>query len=187
MLTDTECGRIIDAFESIADDAHSPSFFDGAGDEDVHTFVIRKLGERVGELAGKIHTGRSRNEQVSLDTRLWLREECDRTLRLLRALMSALLDLAEKYAHAVIPGYTHMRRAQPVLWPHYLLAYFEMLARDHERFGEARRRANVNATRIGRAGGVGISSQQRSHRVRSGLRRDHAQQHGRFGRPRFRA
>src|ERR1700704_1988867 len=75
VLTEAECAMIVDAFHSIRADAASPSFFEGATDEDVHSFVIGKLGERVGALAGKIHTGRSRNEQVSLDTRLWLREE----------------------------------------------------------------------------------------------------------------
>jgi len=157
VLTDAECARIVDAFESIrADAAGSSAFFDGATDEDVHTFVIRKLGDRVGALAGKIHTGRSRNEQVSLDTRLWLRGACDRSRELLRALMDALLKLAAEYPHAVIPGYTHLRRAQPVLWPHYVLAYFEMFARDHERFTEARRRANVMPLGSGALAGSGF-------------------------------
>src|SRR5581483_8373950 len=83
VLTPSECDRIVEAFESIRRDAADPAFFQGATDEDVHTFVIRKLGERIGPLAGKIHTGRSRNEQVSLDTRLWLRDECDRARELL--------------------------------------------------------------------------------------------------------
>jgi argininosuccinate lyase len=156
VLSADECASITDAFESIRGDAASPSFFEGATDEDIHTFVIRKLGERVGALAGKIHTGRSRNEQVSLDTRLWLREECDRSRELLRALMGELLDLAARYPNAVIPGYTHLRRAQPVLWAHYLLAYFEMFARDHERFGEARRRANVMPLGSGALAGSGF-------------------------------
>ena len=104
----------------------------------------------------KIHTGRSRNEQVSLDTRLWLREECDRARTLLGGLMGALLDLAEAYPGALIPGYTHMRRAQAVLWPHYLLAYFEMFARDWERLGEARRRANVLPLGSGALAGSGF-------------------------------
>src|SRR5213076_2476164 len=96
------------------------------------------------------------NEQVSLDTRLWLRAECDRVRALLCGVMSALLDLAERYPAAVIPGYTHLRRAQAVLWPHYLLAYFEMLARDWERFGEARRRANVLPLGSGALAGSGF-------------------------------
>src|SRR4029077_19811802 len=107
----------------------------GPTSENVPPLVTRKLKEGAGAVADKIHTGRSRNEQVSLDTRLWLRDECDRVRARLRAVMSALLDLAQAYPDAVIPGYTHLRRAQAVLWPHYLLAYFEMFARDWERFG----------------------------------------------------
>jgi argininosuccinate lyase len=156
VLTADECACMVGAFDSIREDAAKPSFFDGATDEDVHTFVIRKLKERIGALADKVHTGRSRNEQVSLDTRLWLRDECDRARELLRGLMQELLDLAAKYPDAIIPGYTHLRRAQAVLWPHYLLAYFEMFARDHERFGEARRRTNVMPLGSGALAGSGF-------------------------------
>jgi len=112
VLSEAECARIIDAFESIRADAKSPAFFDGATDEDVHTFVIRKLGDRVGALAGKIHTGRSRNEQVSLDTRLWLRGACDQSRDLLRALMSALLDLAGEYPPSSLAIRTCAARSQ---------------------------------------------------------------------------
>jgi argininosuccinate lyase len=156
VLTEAECATIVRAFDSIRADAADPAFFAGATDEDVHSFVIGKLGERVGELAGKIHTGRSRNEQVSLDVRLWLRDECDRAAELLRGVMQSLLELAGKYPDAVIPGYTHLRRAQPVLWPHYLLAYFEMFVRDCERFAEARRRTNVMPLGSGALAGSGF-------------------------------
>jgi argininosuccinate lyase len=156
VLTVPECAEIVAAFESILADAASPSFFEGATDEDVHSFVIGQLKRRVGALADKIHTGRSRNEQVSLDTRLWLRDECDRAQELVRLLMASLLDVAEKYPHAIIPGYTHLRRAQPVLWPHYLLAYFEMFARDHERFGQTRRRTNELPLGSGALAGSGF-------------------------------
>jgi argininosuccinate lyase len=156
VLTVPECSSIVEAFDSIREDANDPAFFDAADDEDVHSFVIGKLKERVGELADKIHTGRSRNEQVSLDTRLWLRDECDRAGDLLRQLMNALLDLADKYPNALIPGYTHLRRAQPVLWPHYLLAYFEMFARDYERFSEARRRTDEMPLGSGALAGSGF-------------------------------
>lgn len=156
VLTVAECGDIVQAFEAIREDARSPAFFEGDTAEDIHSFVIGKLKQRVGALADKIHTGRSRNEQVSLDTRLWLREECGHACELLRQLMSAFLDLAEKYPNAIIPGYTHLRRAQPVLWPHYLLAYFEMFARDHERFGEARRRAGEMPLGSGALAGSGF-------------------------------
>jgi argininosuccinate lyase len=156
ILTATERARIVAAFDAIRDASAGPEFYTGATDEDVHTLVIRKLKERAGAVADKIHTGRSRNEQVSLDTRLWLREECDRVRSLLAGAMAALLDLADKYPDAVIPGYTHMRRAQAVLWPHYLLAYFEMFARDHERFGDARRRVDVLPLGSGALAGSGF-------------------------------
>ncbi|MGA7234061.1 MAG: argininosuccinate lyase [Bryobacteraceae bacterium] len=156
ILNAEERAAIVRAFDEIRAEAANPTFFEDAADEDVHTLVIRKLKERAGAVADKIHTGRSRNEQVSLDTRLWLREECDRARDLLRCAMTALLDLAERYPSAVIPGYTHMRRAQAVLWPHYLLAYFEMFARDCERFAEARARANVLPLGSGALAGSGF-------------------------------
>jgi argininosuccinate lyase len=130
--------------------------FEGASDEDVHTLVIRKLKEKAGAVADKIHTGRSRNEQVSLDLRLWLREECDDLRALLCGVMGRLLGLAEMYPAALVPGYTHMRRAQAVPWPHYLLAYFEMFARDWERFGDARRRINLSPLGSGALAGSGF-------------------------------
>ncbi len=156
VLTAEERERIVSVFDAIRAESALPSFWDGAEDEDVHTLVIRKLKERAGAVADKIHTGRSRNEQVSLDTRLWLREECGHARALLGALMGALLDLADRYPDAVIPGYTHTRRAQAVLWPHYLLAYFEMFARDWERFGDAQRRTDLLPLGSGALAGSGF-------------------------------
>jgi argininosuccinate lyase len=152
ILTAEERDRIVAVFDEIRREPVDPN----ADDEDIHTFVIRKLKERAGPVADKIHTGRSRNEQVSLDTRLWLREESDRVRALLGGVMGALLDLAGRSPDAVIPGYTHMRRAQAVLWPHYLLAYFEMFARDWERFSQARARANVLPLGSGALAGSGF-------------------------------
>jgi argininosuccinate lyase len=156
ILSAAERTQIVEAFDAIRAEAASPQFYNGATDEDVHTLVIRKLKERAGKVADKIHTGRSRNEQVSLDVRLWLREECDKVRSRVSGVMAALLDLAARYPDAVIPGYTHLRRAQAVLWPHYLLAYFEMFARDFERFGEARRRADVLPLGSGALAGSGF-------------------------------
>jgi argininosuccinate lyase len=156
ILTADERARIVEALDQIREEAAEPEFFEGATDEDVHTLVIRKLKAHAGAVADKIHTGRSRNEQVSLDIRLWLRDECGRVRALLAGVMQALLDLAGRYPDAVIPGYTHMRRAQAVLWPHYLLAYFEMFARDAERFAEAGRRANVMPLGSGALAGSGF-------------------------------
>jgi argininosuccinate lyase len=156
ILTADERARIVAAFDEIRAESAQPPFFEGATDEDVHTLVIRKLKEKAGGLADKIHTGRSRNEQVSLDTRLWLREACDHIRALLAGLMDALLAQAAAAPDAIVPGYTHLRRAQAVLWPHYLLAYFEMFARDHERFGQARARANVLPLGSGALAGSGF-------------------------------
>ncbi len=156
VLTATERAAIVEAFEQIRRDAGDPGFFEGAIDEDVHTLVIRKLKERVGGLADKIHTGRSRNEQVSLDIRLWLREEIDVIQQRLLAVLEALLAIAWAYPTAVIPGYTHTRRAQAVLWPHYILAYFEMFERDHERLQEARQRTDVMPLGSGALAGSGF-------------------------------
>lgn len=127
-----------------------------APDEDIHTYVIRVLKEKTGGLAAKIHTGRSRNEQVSLDTRLWLRGVIDSCSAALRALMDALLGAAAPHTATVIPGYTHLRRAQPVTWAHYLLAYFEMFWRDHERLRQARARANLMPLGSGALAGCGF-------------------------------
>src|SRR5436305_544866 len=156
ILTDEECQKLIQAFAEIGDEAKDPKYLEGANDEDVHTFVIRKLGEKVGGLSAKIHTGRSRNEQVSLDVRLYLRAAADTLLGDLADLLETLLALGEKYPDAVIPGYTHLRRAQAVLWPHYLLAYFEMFARDAERLKQARERINTLPLGSGALAGSGF-------------------------------
>jgi argininosuccinate lyase len=156
ILTADERDRLIAAFEQIRTEARDPKFLEGATDEDVHTFVIRKLKDKVGGLADKIHTGRSRNEQVSLDVRLWLREQIDIDLELLANVMQTLVDLARKYPHAIVPGYTHLRRAQAVPWTHYLLAYFEMFARDHERLSQARARVDVLPLGSGALAGSGF-------------------------------
>jgi argininosuccinate lyase len=156
ILSAAEREALVAALESIRVDARNPKFLDGVTDEDVHTVVIRLTKERAGAVADKIHTGRSRNEQVSLDIRLWLREEIDRATNLLAGFMNALLDNATKYPDAVIPGYTHMRRAQAVLWPHYLLAYFEMFSRDFERLKQARARVNVMPLGSGALAGSGF-------------------------------
>ncbi len=156
ILSSDERDRLLVAFDQIRDDAKGAQFFDGAADEDVHTLVIRKLKEKTGALADKIHTGRSRNEQVSLDARLWLRGEIDRSLALLTQFAGSLIALARRYPSAIIPGYTHTRRAQAVLWPHYILAYFEMFARDRERLLETRRRTNVFPLGSGALAGSGF-------------------------------
>jgi argininosuccinate lyase len=118
-------------------------FFADESAEDVHSFIEARLIELAGDAGRRLHTGRSRNDQVATALRLWLREEIDRISGSVRGVQSALLDLAESHADAVLPGYTHLQRAQPVLFAHWCLAYFEMFGRDGERLAEVRRRVNV--------------------------------------------
>ncbi len=111
--------------------------------EDVHTHVEVLLRERIGEAAGRLHTGRSRNDQVALLNRMLVRRCCDEASAACVSLIEALADLAELYAAAAMPGYTHLQRAQPVTLGHHLLAYGEMILRDRERFDDCRRRTNL--------------------------------------------
>lgn len=139
VITAAEGAQIRDALEVIlkngAPENHSS--------EDVHSFVEARLIELIGDTGRKLHTGRSRNDQVATDFRLWLRSSIDELTETIRDTQSSLLDFAEANRDVVIPGYTHLQRAQPVLLAHWCLAYFEMLARDRERLTEVRRRVNV--------------------------------------------
>jgi argininosuccinate lyase len=110
--------------------------------EDVHLNIERRLVELVGDPGKRLHTGRSRNDQVATDLRLWLRDEIDAILQRLAALQRALLDQAERHAATVMPGFTHLQVAQPVTFGHHLLAYFEMFERDRERLADCRKRVN---------------------------------------------
>src|SRR5947209_4712137 len=145
VLGDDEAARIRQGLNTLLSQAaeRDESFFDDEAAEDVHSFIEARLVELAGDAGRKLHTGRSRNDQVATALRLWLRDEIDRTASAARGAQVALLDLAESHADAVLPGYTHLQRAQPVLFAHWCLAYFEMLARDRERLGEVRRRVNV--------------------------------------------
>src|SRR5437660_315284 len=144
VLSATESEQITSALETVLERGQSDSqYFDELPSEDVHTFVEARLVEMIGDLGRKLHTGRSRNDQVATDLRLWLRGEIDKLAVTLRNTQEALLDLAEANRDAVIPGYTHLQRAQPILLAHWCLAYFEMSMRDRERLAEVRKRVNV--------------------------------------------
>jgi len=116
--------------------AHEP-------DEDIHSFIERVLTKRIGPVAGKLHTARSRNDQIALDVRLYLKDALTHTRQAVHTLQGAFLARAEEHREAILPGYTHLQRAQPVLLAHHLLAYFWMLQRDDERLSEIYRRADV--------------------------------------------
>ena len=111
--------------------------------EDVHSFIESKLVELIGDAGKKIHAGRSRNDQVATAFRLWLREEIVNIRTDAKNMQAALIAATERHKDAVLPGYTHLQRAQPILWAHWCLAYFEMLSRDLERLAEVERRVNV--------------------------------------------
>jgi argininosuccinate lyase len=123
--------------------------------EDVHLNIERRLTEKIGDAGKRLHTGRSRNDQVATDVRLWLRSVVDDSIAGIRALQTSLLDLAEQHAATIMPGFTHLQVAQPVTFGHHLMAYFEMLNRDAERFADARKR--INRLPLGAAALAGTS------------------------------
>ena len=124
--------------------------------EDVHMNIEKALVEKIGPAGEKLHTARSRNDQVALDVRLYLREECRTIMDLLLELQRAFVVLARVYQHTVMPGYTHLQRAQPVLVAHHLLAYYEMFGRDRERLADALKRINVMPLGAAALAGTGL-------------------------------
>jgi argininosuccinate lyase len=141
VLDAEELRRVEDGLSTIADEVEGGSFPVEEGEEDIHMAIERRLIEVIGPVGGKLHTGRSRNDQVATDVALYVRDHAGLALRLARSLMERLLELAERHADWPMPGYTHLQRAQPVYLGHHLLAYFWMLARDAGRFDAARRSA----------------------------------------------
>lgn len=143
VLTRLEMSKIGNALDTILKRADFDKDYFDDDSEDVHSFIEARLVQLIGDTGRKLHTGRSRNDQVATAFRFWLRHEVSRISALTRGVQRALLELAEKNRDAVLPGYTHLQRAQPVLWAHWCLAYFEMLGRDLERLDEVWRRINV--------------------------------------------
>ncbi|MBE6798270.1 MAG: argininosuccinate lyase [Ruminococcaceae bacterium] len=147
-----ECGiiptedkeKIIAGLEGILSDIESGKLqFDDVS-EDIHTFVEAELTKRIGDAGKRLHTARSRNDQVALDIRLHLRHECDELVAMLKNLISVLGNKAEQYSETVMPGYTHLQRAQPIVFGHQLLAYAEMFMRDIDRIKDCKKRMNVS-------------------------------------------
>ena len=144
VITTTEARQIVDGLEAIRHEAANGTFCPGVDAEDVHFAVERRLIELVGDVGKKLHTGRSRNDQVGTDLRLWLRGEIDELEVLLRRYGQTLLHLAEAHVDTMIPGYTHLQRAQPLSLAHHLLAYVEMSQRDRQRMAQVRQRVDVS-------------------------------------------
>ncbi|MFM7648364.1 MAG: argininosuccinate lyase, partial [Cyanobium sp.] len=138
-----EAASLIEGLEQVRSEAAEGRFNPGLEAEDVHFAVERRLIELLGALGKKLHTGRSRNDQVGTDLRLWLRRQIDAIDGDLLRLQRALLDQAERHADTLIPGYTHLQRAQPLCLAHHLLAYIEMAERDRQRLADVRRRVNI--------------------------------------------
>ena len=142
IITDAEAKQIIDGLDGILADLDSGKLVFDMTAEDIHMFVEQVLTDRLGDVGKKLHTARSRNDQVALDVRMYLRSELDGITALIRDLIGAVSAKAEEYADVIMPGYTHLQRAQPILFGHHLMAYAMMLLRDLDRLADCRRRMN---------------------------------------------
>ena len=143
LLTAEECEQIVQGLSEIQAEIEAGRFPFGVEREDVHMHIEAALIDRLGDVGRKLHTARSRNDQVATDAKLWTRDALDGIDARLADLQRALVGAAERHRDLILPGYTHMQRAQPVLAPHYFLAYVEKLARDRDRLADCRRRLNV--------------------------------------------
>lgn len=143
ILTPAECTTIVNGLEDVRAEWISQRFEIKEGDEDIHTANERRLTELIGEVGGKLHTGRSRNDQVATDFRLWVMGACDRFASSLTTLQKAMIAHAETAVDVPLPGYTHLQHAQPVTWAHWILSHTWPLVRDITRFGQARVMADV--------------------------------------------
>ncbi|BBO88995.1 argininosuccinate lyase [Desulfosarcina ovata] len=143
VITDEEASQLVEGLGTIKRELDHGKFVFDDSLEDIHMHIEARLLQVAGKVAQKLHTARSRNDQVALDVRMYLREETRQTIDLLKGLRTVLVDLAEAHADVVMPGYTHTQRAQPVLFAHHMLAYYEMFFRDQQRFNECLTRINV--------------------------------------------
>ena len=144
IITQPEADTLVAGLESILNDLESGALEFDFQSEDIHMFVEQVLTERLGDVGKKLHTARSRNDQVALDLRMYLRDECDTISALIRKLLWVICDKATEYKAAIMPGYTHLQRAQPITFGHHLMAYAMMLLRDLDRLSDCRRRMNVS-------------------------------------------
>jgi len=144
IISQSDADQLIDGLEGILTDLESGTLEFDMSCEDIHMFVEDVLTKRIGDVGKKLHTARSRNDQVALDIRMYLRSEVDEISALIKALIAAVTDKAEEYAGTIMPGYTHLQRAQPITFGHHLMAYVMMLLRDCERLADCRKRMNIS-------------------------------------------
>ncbi|UWG98000.1 argininosuccinate lyase [Dehalobacter sp. DCM] len=157
ILSSEETEKIIQGLEAILADIAQGKIEFEIGAEDIHMNIEKLLTERIGDTGKKLHTGRSRNDQVALDFRLFLREEIDHTKDLLAALLDTLLELSDKHIETWMPGYTHLQKAQPITLSHHLMAYVQMFLRDLGRLGDTRKRLNLSPLGSGALAGTTFS------------------------------
>ena len=143
ILSAEDCDRIIAGLKEIEKQIDSGAFLFDVGLEDIHMNIEKRLTDAIGEAGGRLHTARSRNDQVALDTHLYVRRETAAVMALILDMQRALVETAEKYGDVIMPGYTHLQRAQPILFSHHLMAYFAMLGRDFDRFAGVYARADL--------------------------------------------
>ncbi|HMK61621.1 MAG TPA: argininosuccinate lyase [Dissulfurispiraceae bacterium] len=143
IITKKECALIVKGLKEIYREIEGGSFIFKEELEDIHMNIEAALTDKIGDVGGKLHTARSRNDQVALDVRLYLRSETNEILKLLMTLEAKLAEVAERHLGIILPGFTHMQRAQPVLLSHHLMAYAQMLERDRERLSDAMPRINI--------------------------------------------
>ncbi len=144
VISHEDADKIISTLADICDEITEGTLEISPDAEDIHMFVEAVLTERIGDAGKRLHTSRSRNDQVATDTRLYMRERCERTEELLLSLIEAIVLVAEEHKCDIMPGYTHLQRAQPIVFAHHLLAYAEMFKRDIERISDAKGRMNVS-------------------------------------------
>ena len=144
IISEADCDALTEGLAGILEDLESGKLLIDESAEDIHMFVEQVLTERIGDTGKKLHTARSRNDQVALDLRMYLRDESDEIAALIRDFLHVLTDLAEKHTETIMPGYTHLQRAQPVSFGHYMMAYAMMLLRDLERVADCRKRINIS-------------------------------------------
>ncbi len=154
IISDADCEKIVVGLKAIKADIQSGALQIDADAEDIHTFIEATLTQRIGDAGKRLHTGRSRNDQVAVDIKLYLKKECDVLSAQLDELISVLKNKAKIYADAVMPGYTHLQRAQPITFGYHLLAYVEMFLRDIDRLADTARRMNVSPLGSGALAGT---------------------------------
>ena len=178
VLSSSELITILQGLDQIAEKAaSSPAFLEDGEAEDVHHFVEKQLVALIGDTGYKLHSGRSRNEQIATDLRLYVRAAIDQMRADLADFLGAFLDRAEQAGNAAMPAYTHLQRAEPVLVGHWLLAYVEMFLRDAERLADCRKRLNVCPLGSGAVAGATLPLDRRAMAAGTWLRRSHRQQY----------